>query len=298
MNPLYSRSLERISQALTFLPDKPEETPQSTLRALWFTASGSPRSAEGAMAGELPALDPAAEVRLETLLARRLEGVPLAHLTERQQFVGMEMLAGPGALVPRRETELLARAAIELVRGVVAKSGVAKVIDVCTGSGNVALAVAHHVPEARVFGADLSEEAVALAKLNASHLKLSQRAEFRAGDLLAPFDTPDFHGTIDVLSCNPPYISSAKVEQMHGEISKYEPRLAFDGGAFGVNILMRLLQDAPRFIKPGGWLCFEVGLGQGPAMVKRLEKSGFVDLRTEKDENGAPRALAGRLGQA
>jgi release factor glutamine methyltransferase len=154
------------------------------------------------------------------------------------------------------------------------------------------------VPEARVFGADLSEEAVALAKLNASHLKLSQRAEFRAGDLLAPFDTPDFHGTIDVLSCNPPYISSAKVEQMHGEISKYEPRLAFDGGAFGVNILMRLLQDAPRFIKPGGWLCFEVGLGQGPAMVKRLEKSGFVDLRTEKDENGAPRALAGRLGQA
>jgi release factor glutamine methyltransferase len=298
MNPLYSRSLERISQALTFLPDKPEETPQSTLRALWFTASGLPRSAEGAMAGELPALDPAAEVRLETLLARRLDGVPLAHLTERQQFVGMEMLAGPGALVPRRETELLARAAIELVRGVVAKSGAAKVIDVCTGSGNVALAVAHHVPEARVFGADLSEDAVALARLNASHLKLSQRAEFRAGDLLAPFDTPDFHGTIDVLSCNPPYISSAKVEQMHGEISKYEPRLAFDGGAFGVNILMRLLQDAPRFIKPGGWLCFEVGLGQGPAMVKRLEKSGFVDLRTEKDENGAPRALAGRLGQA
>jgi release factor glutamine methyltransferase len=298
MNPLYTRALESISQALTFLPDKPEETPQSTLRALWFTAAGLPRSAEGAMAGELPALDAAAEVRLETLLARRLEGVPLAHLTERQQFVGMEMLAGPGALVPRRETELLARAAIDLVRGVVAKSGAAKVIDVCTGSGNVALAVAHHVPEARVFGADLSEEAVALAKLNASHLKLSQRAEFRAGDLLAPFDTAEFHGTIDVLSCNPPYISSAKVEQMHGEISKYEPRLAFDGGAFGVNILMRLLQDAPRFIKPGGWLCFEVGLGQGPAMVKRLEKSGFVDLRTEKDENGAPRALAGRLGQS
>jgi release factor glutamine methyltransferase len=297
MNPLYSRSLERIGQALTFLPDKPEETPQSTLRALWFTAAGSPRSAEGAMTGELPALGPAAEGRLESLLARRLEGVPLAHLTERQQFVGMEMLAGPGALVPRRETELLARAAIELVRGVVAKSGGAKVIDVCTGSGNVALAVAHHVHEARVFGADLSEEAVALARRNSAHLKLSQRTEFRAGDLLAPFDTAEFHGTVDVLSCNPPYISSAKVEQMHGEISKYEPRLAFDGGAFGVNILMRLLQDAPRLIKAGGWLCFEVGLGQGPAMVKRLEKAGFVDLRTEKDENGAPRALAGRLGQ-
>ena len=137
---------------------------------------------------------------------------------------------------------------------------------------------------------------MALARLNATHLGLQQRVEFRAGDLLAPLDTAEFHGTVDVLTCNPPYISSAKVEQMHGEISKYEPRLAFDGGAFGVNILMRLLQDAPRFIKPGGWLAFEVGLGQGPAMAKRLEKAGhFSDLRMEKDANGAPRALAARF---
>ena len=297
MNALFEKQLQRITQTLTFLPDKPEENPQSTLRALWYMAGGKPKSAEAAMSGDLPLLDAAGETRLDELVARRFEGVPLAHLTERQQFVGMEMLAGPGALVPRRETELLARAAVELVRGVVAKSGSARVIDVCTGSGNVALAVAHHVPEARVFGADLSEDAVALARLNMAHLGLQQRAEFRAGDLLAPFETAEFHGAVDVLSCNPPYISSAKVEQMHGEISKYEPRLAFDGGAFGVNILMRLLQDAPRFIRPGGWLCFEVGLGQGPAMVKRLEKAGFVDLRTEKDHNGAPRALAGRLGQ-
>jgi release factor glutamine methyltransferase len=177
----------------------------------------------------------------------------------------------------------------------VAQFGSARVVDVCTGSGNVALSVAHHVPEAHVFGADLSEDAVALAKLNSEHLGLAQRAEFRAGDLLAPFDTTGFHGSVDVLTCNPPYISSGKVEQMNSEISKYEPRLAFDGGTFGVNILMRLLQDAPRFIKPGGWLAFEVGLGQGPAMAKRLEKAGhFSDLRLHNDEHGAPRALVAR----
>jgi len=296
MNALYQEQLQRITKALTFLPDKPEETPDSTLRALWFTAAGSPRSAEAALQGELPALDDAGRARLQGFLVRRLAGEPLAHITGRQRFVGMEMLAGPGALVPRRETELLARAAVELARGVAATGGPVRVVDVCTGSGNVALAVAHHVPEARVSGADLSEEAVALARLNAEHLGLAPRVEFRAGDLLAPFDTAEFHGTVDVLSCNPPYISSAKVEQMHGEISKYEPRLAFDGGAFGVNILMRLLQDAPRFIKPGGWLAFEVGLGQGPAMAKRLEKTGhFRDLRLHNDENGAPRALCARF---
>jgi release factor glutamine methyltransferase len=296
MNPLYQEQLQRISGVLAFLPDKPEETPDSTLRALWHLAAGRALSAEAAMKGDLPALDDSSRARLLALLERRFAGVPLAHLTERQNFVGMEMLAGPGALVPRRETELLARAAIELARGVVAQQGSARVVDVCTGSGNVALAVAHHVPEARVSGADLSEDAVALAKLNSVHLGLQQRAEFRAGDLLAPFDTPEFHGAVDVLTCNPPYISSAKVEHMNTEISKYEPRLAFDGGAFGVNILMRLLQDAPRFIKPGGWLAFEVGLGQGPAMAKRLEKAGhFSDLRMQNDENGAPRALVARF---
>src|SRR5688572_33149198 len=127
MNPLYQEQLQRITQELSFLPDKPEETPDSTLRALWHKAAGRALSAEAAMAGDLPVLDEGARARLQGLLEQRLSGVPLAHLTERQRFVGMEMLAGPGALVPRRETELLARAAIALARSVVAGAGSAKV---------------------------------------------------------------------------------------------------------------------------------------------------------------------------
>jgi release factor glutamine methyltransferase len=296
MNHIYPELLERFSRELAFLPDKPEETPESTLRALWHAAAGSPRSAEAALEGPLPQLSAAGETALAALAEKRLAGMPLAHLTQRQRFVDMEMLAGPGALVPRRETELLARAAIELVRDTAARQDGVRVIDVCTGSGNVALAIAQHVPAARVFAADLSEDAVALARLNATHLGLQERATFEAGDLLAPFDKPEFHGAVDVLTCNPPYISSAKVEHMHGEISRHEPHLAFDGGPFGVAILMRLLQDAPRFVRAGGWLAFEVGLGQGPSMVKRLEKSGvFTDVRTRNDDNGAVRAIAARF---
>jgi release factor glutamine methyltransferase len=297
MSSQYSDLLQRITQRLQFLPDKPEETPESTLRALWHAAAGTPKSAEAALIEPLPELNAAAGERLESLLARRLEGTPLAHITQRQSFVGIEMLAGPGALVPRRETELLARAAIDVSREIAQRQAALRVIDVCTGSGNVALAIAHHVPAARVFAADLSEDAVALARLNAEHLKLTGRAEFRAGDLLAPFDTPEFHGSIDVLTCNPPYISSAKVEHMHGEISQHEPHLAFDGGPFGVAILMRLLQDAPRFLTSGGRLAFEVGLGQGPAMAKRLEKiAGFKEVRPLLDHNGSIRALLARYG--
>jgi len=296
MNRQYAELLERFATELTFLPDKPEETAESTLRALWFAAAGTPRSAEAALDGSLPELDANGESRLDALVQKRLDKVPLAHLTGRQRFVDMEMLAGPGALVPRRETELLARAAIELAREAASRQQGVRVIDVCTGSGNVALAIAQHVPTAHVFAADLSEDAVALGRLNAEHLKLDDRVRFSAGDLLAPFDTAEFHGAVDVLTCNPPYISSAKVEQMHGEISQHEPHLAFDGGPFGVAILMRLLQDAPRFLRPGGWLAFEVGLGQGPAMLKRLEKSGvFADLRPQKDHNDAVRAIAARF---
>jgi release factor glutamine methyltransferase len=293
MSDVFARLCDRLGAGWSPLPDKPEETPESTLRALWYTAAGEPRSAQAARLGDLPALDGAALAALDALIDQRLAGVPLAHLTGRQHFIEIEMLAAPAALVPRKETELLGRAAIDLVCE--AGGGTATVVDVCTGCGNIALAVARHVPGAHVFGADLSEEAVALARRNAAWLGLDQRVEFRAGDLLAPFDDAAFIGRVDLLTCNPPYISSAKVGQMAAETAGHEPRLAFDGGPLGVTILMRLLQEAPRFLRAGGWLAFEVGLGQGPALVRRLKAAGaWNEVREMTDDNGAVRAIAAR----
>lgn len=295
-SPLYQQLRQELAVRLQFLPDKPEETLDSTAHALWHAAAGAPVSAVLALESPLSVLDVAQQQRLRELTQQRLDGIPLSHITGRQHFMGVEMLATPEALVPRRETELLARTAIELVQQLGANQPSVKVIDVCTGSGNVALAIARHVANAQVYAADLSEDAVALAVRNAAHLQLAARTEFRAGDLLAPFDTPEFLGKIDVLTCNPPYISSAKVEQMHSEISAHEPHLAFDGGPFGVAILMRLLQEAPRFVRSGGWLAFEVGLGQGPAMLKRMEKNpAFAQVRALQDDVGDMRALAACL---
>jgi len=286
----------RLTAGLSLLPDKPEETPDSTLRALWHAAADAPVSVQKAVALPLPALDADGVERLQTLIAQRVAGIPLAHLTGRQNFMGLELLAGKEALIPRKETELLGRAALDVLRALAAGREEVIVVDVCTGSGNLALALASHVPRARVFGADLSSEAVALAQRNARHLGLQERVEFRAGDLLAPFDEPAFHERLSLLVCNPPYISSKKVDSMPGEIIGHEPRLAFDGGPLGIRIVERLTREAPRFLAAGGFLIFEVGLGQGPALLRRLAgNKSYATLKSFADEAGEIRViLAGR----
>ncbi len=292
---LYRACQIELASGLKTLADKPEETVGTTLAALWHAAAGRPLSVQRARCEALPALDADGAARLRALLSRRMQGAPLAHLTGRQQFMGVELLASAEALIPREETALLGRAALELLREAMPGDRDAKVIDVCTGSGNLALALAWHEPRARVWGADLSAEAVALARRNAAQLALGDRVEFRCGDLLAPFESPEFFGRVDLLVCNPPYISSGKVDGMPDEIIGHEPRLAFDGGALGIRILQRLITHAPLFLRAGGWLAFEVGLGQGRGIRQRLEKQGgYIDIREVRDQNGEVRALAGR----
>ncbi|MBN8924742.1 MAG: modification methylase HemK [Rhodanobacter sp. 68-29] len=293
MDTLYDSLLERLAATLRILPDKPRENADNTLRALWFAAVGQPRSAVAANAGALPPLaDETTRRALVQLVERRLAGEPLAHLTGRGCFMGLELLAGPEALIPRVETELLAHACVELLQSADARHP-ARVVDVCTGSGNLAFAIADRVPDAEVHGADLSAEALALAARNRGHLGLAQ-VQLRCGDLLAPF-AADFDGTVDLVVCSPPYILSAKVPQMAAEISNHEPRLAFDGGPLGVSILLRLLEESPRLLRAGGWLGVEVGLGQGPAMQRRLLRDPHYDeVRALVDERGDLRAILAR----
>jgi release factor glutamine methyltransferase len=163
----YSAAVALLADGWQPLEDKPEETLEGTVRALWLAAAGEPRPVRDVAGVSLPALDQAGWSRLEALIARRRDGEPLAYLTGRQRFAGVELLAAPGALIPRVETELLANTAIEKLRTMPSAGGPRRALDLCTGSGNVALAVAHHVPDAQVEGCDLSEEAVALARKNA-----------------------------------------------------------------------------------------------------------------------------------
>jgi release factor glutamine methyltransferase len=295
---LFSELLEEFQDFLKPLPDKSEENPEHVLRALWLLASGRPVAVTRVGPIPLPDLEPGQVDTLRALIGRKLEGVPLAHLTGRQEFLGLELLAGPEALIPRQETEILGRAARDKLREKALEREAPIAVDVCTGSGNLALALAASVKTSRVFGSDLSEAAVGLARKNATFTGLSGAVEFRSGDLLAPFDGPEFLGQCDLVTCNPPYIASAKVSRMPAEISSHEPSMAFDGGAMGVSVLMRLVKEAPRFLNSKGVLCFEVGLGQGPSMEKYLRRLPWVErVETFADPSGAIRAMAATLGQ-
>src|SRR5438874_9520053 len=159
----YHDLLQEVRCFWTPLPDKPDKTPEGLRCALWATAGGEPVSVDRAVGAPLPALDKESHERLRELIERRKTGVPLAHLTERQTFLGLEMLAGPEALIPRKETEILGRAALEKITSMARERGELIVIDVCTGSGNLALAYAHYEPQARVYASDLLGEAVTLA---------------------------------------------------------------------------------------------------------------------------------------
>ncbi len=291
----FKSSLAEFVVNLQVQDDKPEETPELTLRALWYLAAGDPRSVERCVDGRLPVLSEEAYGYLQDLVCQRLNGVPLAHLTGRQCFMGVEMLAGPEALIPRKETEILGYAVLDKLREVMTTHGDAQVIDLCTGCGNLALALAHHEPNCRVFAADLSPEAVNLARRNAKYLELDDRVEFHVGDLFAPFDHDGFLAGTDLVVCNPPYISTKHIAEMPEEIHAHEPHLAFDGGPFGVAIVFRLIKEAPRFLKPQSWLCFEVGLGQGDLITRRMARTGdYTEITPLPDPNGAIRAIMAR----
>lgn len=288
----YRTLLDEVERFWTPLPDKPEETAEAVLRALWSTACGRPVSAAHATLVDLAPLDGAALERLQRLIERKRAGVPLAHLTGRQAFMGLELLAGPDALIPRRETEIVGRAALAKLHELAEQRGEVRVLDLCTGSGNLAYAYAHHEPRARIYASDLAPEAIELARQNGEHCGLAARVELRVGDLFEPFQSADFLGACDLVSCNPPYISTSKVSAMHPEISLFEPQAAFNGGVYGVAILTKLVRQAPRFVRPGGWLAFEVGAGQGEVIASQLGKNAAVSaVETFIDAEGEVRAL-------
>jgi release factor glutamine methyltransferase len=287
---LFEVLLSRLVKNWHGLPDKPNENPFTTLRALWRHVARSYNQPAGDT--DKFVLDDASIDLLCNLVERRIAGTPLAYLIGHQTFMGIEFLATPEAMIPRKETELLAQTALDLVHTLVAERGVVCGLDLCTGCGNIALALAHYVNEYQAVASDISPDAIGLAKRNAALLGLTERVTFCTGDLFEPIHQAEYLHHFDLITCNPPYISTVNAEKMDVEIAEYEPRAAFDGGPFGVNFIMRLIREVPQYLKPASWLAFEVGLGQGNSVQRILEKSAdFQKAENRVDEAGIIRVL-------
>jgi release factor glutamine methyltransferase len=211
----------------------------------------------------------------------------------RQTFLGVPLLCGEGALVPRPETELLGETAIAKVR---AAGPGARVIDMCCGTGNLACAIAALVPDARVWASDLTDGCVSWARRNVEHLGLAGRVTVRQGDLFAALDGCGLEGTIDVVVCNPPYISSGRLAGDRAGLLDAEPREAFDGGPYGLTIHQRVLREALPYLKPGGWLLFEFGAGQHRQLQILFQRAKvYEDVALVPDAAGNARVIAARV---
>jgi release factor glutamine methyltransferase len=302
---IHSMDIEQLYNALRsefgprfhFLPDKPEETIDSTLQACWQFAAGNPMSAEEAVKHELPALEGSQVMDLHELLEKRAKNIPLAHLVGRQNFMGIEFLSDKRALIPRKETELLGKKSLEISGEMVTSKDMVHVMDICCGSGNLGLAVAYLNSKVRLCASDLSGDAVSLARDNMHWLGLQKRVQIEKGDLFSAFDNDNYHENIDLIICNPPYITTAKVPKMEEEIAVHEPALAFDGGPFGFKIIQMLIDKAPIFLVKSGWLTFEVGLGQGEFIMRLCDRTNkYQKIEPVSDDQGNIRVIMAQKG--
>ena len=209
---------------------------------------------------------------------------------EPVKFLGIDLEVAGAVLCPREETELLGRAAQEILTDIAADP---RCIDMCCGAGNLAVALAKHRDDASVWASDLTDGAVASARRNVDLHQLGSRVTVLQGDLFAPMAEAGLTGTIDLIVANPPYISTSRLlqgDRVH--LLEHEPREAFDGGPYGIALHMRLINEAPVFLKSGGWLGFEFGLGQDRqvgALLKRSRVLGEPVWHT--NEAGEKRAV-------
>ena len=247
-------------------------------------------------AGDTPATPPDERLRLsssryENYIRRRADGECTAYITGIKEFRGLEFSVGPAVLVPRPDTETLVEAALECA-GLPGETGAPlPVLDLCTGSGAVALALYAERPGVEVWASDISEEALKLAEANAARLfGAPETVRFFLGDLYAALPGKRF----SLITANAPYVPSGAITGLSREVQK-EPKIALDGGKDGLDIIRRIITGAPERLVPGAFLLLEADPSQMPETARLLEQSGFTAVQTTKDLAGRERVIRGRL---
>ena len=226
--------------------------------------------------------------RVRALVARRANREPLQYLLGTQEFCGREFRVTPSVLIPRPESELLVE---EVIRRCAHKP-FPTVVDVGTGSGCLAVSVALALPAVRVSAIDISPDALAVARANMAQHEVESRIECFLGDLLASLSDEVWAYQADVILSNPPYIADRELPALQPEVRDFEPRLALAGGRDGMDVHRRLLQQAPAYLKPGGVLLMEVGMGQAAAVCRQAEASGwFRTASVLRDQGGIDRVV-------
>ena len=221
------------------------------------------------------------------LIAKRAERIPLQHITGEQEFMGFSFKVNEHVLIPRQDTEILVEEVLNIL-----KPGM-RILDMCTGSGCILLSLLALAKECEGIGADISTEALKVAKANlqgiSEQCERALAAKFVESDLFTQFEQEQF----DVIVSNPPYIASAVIETLEPEVRLHEPIGALDGTEDGLYFYRKIVTDSKRFLKKGGALLFEIGHDQGEAVAELMKAAGFTGVCVKKDYAGLDRVVYG-----
>jgi release factor glutamine methyltransferase len=229
--------------------------------------------------------------RYDEALARRATGVPAQYITGHQEFWGLDLIVSLAVLIPRPETEHVVEAVLELAKPQIVEgraSPPVRIVDVGTGSGTIALALAKELPTAQIHATDISPEALEVARANAARHNLTSRIEFHQADLLDGFPPSSF----DFIVSNPPYVGESEEDSVQLEVRKFEPRNAVFAGPTGMEVIERLIPQAQTVLRPGGWLVFEISGTIAEGVRRRL--AAWTDVRLTNDLQGIARVAAAR----
>jgi release factor glutamine methyltransferase len=228
------------------------------------------------------------ESSYEAALAERIRGVPAQYITGHQEFWGMDLIVTPAVLIPRPETEHVIETVLELcsaeVRGPKSK---VRIVDVGTGSGCIALALAKELPHAEIHATDISLDALEIARANAARLQFGRRIQFHQTNLLEGLE-----GEFDFVVSNPPYVGDSEEDQVQLEVRKFEPRNAVFAGPKGTEVITRLIPQARKILRPGGWLIMEIS-GTIAEEVRKL-LGGWQEVVIKPDLQSIPRVVQAR----
>ena len=225
------------------------------------------------------------------LIDERCKGKPVQYITGRQEFMGFELYIAEGVLIPRADTETVVEKVLEKAAGMEKPN----IIDMCTGSGAIAVSLAGNIPDARVWAADISDIALDCCRINAARYGLEGRIRVIKSDLFENIREEGLIANTDIIVSNPPYIESEAVKDLDVNVRCYEPHLALDGGKDGLVYYRRIVNDSAEFLKTNGILAFEVGYDQGDKVKNIMEESGhYYVINIEKDLSGFDRCVWGR----
>jgi release factor glutamine methyltransferase len=238
------------------------------------------------IAHEDDTVSPETVAALERAVSRRLAGEPMQHLAGEAEFYGLPFNVSRDVLIPRPETEHLVERVVELARHFHRP----KIVDVGTGSGAIAVALAHKLPEAEIYATDLSEPALTVARRNAKRNGVNDRMRFLEGDLLEPVAGEQFH----IVVSNPPYVPERDRETLSVEVRNFEPALALFAGDDGLDVYRRLIPAAFGALNSGGYAALEIGYGQSDAVKALLVEARFIDVEFAADLQGIPCVVTAR----